>query len=165
MSRRAFLGLGSNLGDRLQYLRDALARLRSAPGVNFVRASRVYQTDPVGVTEQPRFLNLVVEVEVADELTAREVLRLVKSIEAQLGRIKREKWGPREIDIDVLRVGDEQVKDEDFELPHPQMWQRAFVMVPLAELAPDLRGPGGERAAEIAARLRREQKVDADVLL
>jgi 2-amino-4-hydroxy-6-hydroxymethyldihydropteridine diphosphokinase len=153
------------LGDRLQYLRDAIARLRATESVNLLRLSRVYQTEPVGVTEQPQFLNMVTEIEIADSISARDLLRIVKAIESELGRISREQWGPREIDIDVLMVGDEQAREADFELPHPRMWERAFVMVPLAELAPDLPGPGGKTAAEIAARLRQEQGIHADVQL
>ena len=165
MARVAYLALGSNLGDREAYLRAAIARLRMAPGVNFLRASSIYETEPIGVTDQPRFLNTVVEVEMGEEMSARDLLKIAKSIECELGRIERERWGPREIDIDVLMVDDEQVKDGDFELPHPRMWERAFVMVPLAELAPELRGPSGETVAQIAARLREEQGVHADVRL
>lgn len=165
MSRRAFLALGSNVGDRLQHLRDAIARLRETQGANLLRLSRVYETEPIGVTDQPRFLNTVVEVEMGEEMSARDLLKIAKSIECELGRIERERWGPREIDIDVLMVDDEQVKDGDFELPHPRMWERGFVMVPLAELAPELRGPSGETVAQIAARLREEQGVHADVRL
>lgn len=86
-------------------------------------------------------------------------------IEGKLGRIKREKWGPREIDIDLLLVGEERVNEEDLELPHPRMWERAFVMVPLAELAPELRAPTGQTAAELAERLQREQKIYAKIRL
>jgi len=154
----SYLALGSNVGDRLQYLRDAIARLRETPGVNLLRLSRVYETEPVGVTEQPRFLNMVAEVEIGEETSARDLLRIVKQIESEVGRIQRERWGPREIDIDVLLVGDEEVREEDLELPHPRMWERAFVMVPLAELAPEVRGPSGETAGEIAERLKLEEK-------
>jgi 2-amino-4-hydroxy-6-hydroxymethyldihydropteridine diphosphokinase len=127
--------------------------------VNFLRSSHVYQTEPVGVTDQPAFLNLVVEVELADDVTPRDLLRLAKRIEADLGRQPRERWGPREIDIDVLLVDNERVKEDDLEVPHPRMWERAFVMVPLAELAPDLRTPRGETVAEAAARLRKQPAI------
>ena len=149
----------------MQHLRDAIARLRETQGANLLRLSRVYETEPIGVTDQPRFLNTVVEVEIGEEMNARDLLKIAKSIECELGRIERERWGPREIDIDVLMVDDEQVKDGDFELPHPRMWERAFVMVPLAELAPELRGPSGETAAEIAERLQGEQGIHADFCL
>ncbi len=122
--------------------------------MNLLRLSRVYETEPVGVTDQPRFLNMVAEVAIGEEISARDLLRIVKQIESDVGRIQRERWGPREIDIDVLLVGDERVEEEDFELPHPRMWERAFVMVPLAELAPEVRGPSGETVGMIAARLK-----------
>jgi 2-amino-4-hydroxy-6-hydroxymethyldihydropteridine diphosphokinase len=163
--RRAYLALGSNVGDRLQYLRDAISRLRGTPDVNLLRLSRVYETEPVGVADQPRFLNMVAEVEIGEEISARDLLRIVKQIESDVGRIQRERWGPREIDIDVLLVGDERVEEEDFELPHPRMWERAFVMIPLAELAPEVRGPSGETAAEIAERLSLEQGIHANLQL
>ena len=165
MGRRAFLGLGANIGDPKEQLREAIRRLSAADGVNLLRQSRVYETEPVGVTDQPRFLNMVVEVEIGDEIGARDLLALVKQIEIDVGRTKRERWGPREIDIDVLLIGEERVKEGDLEVPHPRMWERAFVMAPLAELAADLKGPGGETAGEIAERLGGEQGVNASVQL
>jgi len=161
MPRRVYLGLGGNVGDREQNLRDAIARLKAAAGVNFLRQSRVYQTEPMHVTDQPEFLNMVVEIEVGEGMAARELLDLVKGIEKDVGRKHRERWGPREIDIDILLFGDERVVEDDFEVPHPRMWERAFVMAPLAELAPDLKTPGGETAAELARRLSEEQRVHA----
>jgi 2-amino-4-hydroxy-6-hydroxymethyldihydropteridine diphosphokinase len=165
MRRRAFLGLGSNVGDRKQHLRDAIALLRAARGVNFVRQSSVYETDPIGVTDQRRFLNMVIEVEVGERLTPHDLLKLAKRVEAEIGRVPRERWGPREVDIDVLLVGEETVREDDLEVPHPRMWERAFVMAPLAELAPEVRGPGGERAADIARQLEGEQGIHARVHL
>jgi len=161
MPRRVYLGLGANVGDREANLRAAIVRLKAAPGVNFLRQSRVYQTEPMYVDEQPEFLNMVVEVEVAEEMTARELLRLVKGIEAGIGRKQRERWGPREIDIDVLLFGEEKIVEDDFEVPHPRMWERAFVLAPLAELAPEVEGPGGLRVDELAERLSREQGIHA----
>ena len=165
MPRRVFLGLGGNVGDREGKLREAIARLKAAAGVNFLRQSRVYQTEPMHVTDQPEFLNMVVEIEVAEDKAARELLDLVKGIEKDVGRKHRERWGPREIDIDILLFGDERVAEDDFEVPHPRMWERAFVMAPLAELVPDLMTPGGETAAELAERLREEQRVHAHLHL
>ena len=127
--------------------------------MNFLRASSIYETEPVGVTDQPRFLNMVVEVEIEDSVTPRHLLALAKRIEVEVGRTRRERWGPREIDIDVLLVGDEQISDDDFGLPHPRMWERAFVMVPLAELAPELKTPNGETVACLARRLSKEEPV------
>lgn len=163
MAHIAYLALGSNLGDRERYLRAAIALLKEAPGVNLRRCSRVYETEPVGVTEQPRFLNMVVEVDA--EGTPRDLLALAKGIERELGRKGRERWGPREIDIDVLIFDDETVSDDDLKVPHPRMWERAFVMVPLAELAPEIESPTGERAAHLAARLAEEQSIHAPIRL
>ena len=162
MARRSFLGLGSNVGDREGNLRAAVERLRAADGVNFLRQSRVYHTEAMYVTEQPEFLNMVVEIEVGNDMSARDLLELVKRIEQDVGRRRRERWGPREIDIDILLFGDECIVEGDFEVPHARMWERAFVMAPLAELTPELRSPSGETAAEVAERLRREQRVSAD---
>lgn len=163
--RRAFLGLGSNLGDREQHLRDAIARLEAASGVNLAARSRVYQTEAMYVTDQPEFLNMVIAVDVADELSARDLLRLVKEIERDIGRKHRERWGPRELDIDILLFGEEHIAEDDFEVPHPRMWERAFVVVPLADVAPELKAPTGETVGELAARLRREQGIHAHVHL
>ncbi len=161
VSRVAYLALGANLGDRAARLREAISRLKGIEGVDVLRVSRVYETEPIGVVEQPMFLNMVVEVSVAEGTAARELLRLVKQIEVEMGRQERERWGPREIDIDVLLIGDERAEEADFELPHPRMWERAFVMVPLADLAPEMVTPGGERVVELAERLGREQGIHA----
>src|SRR5574340_1608116 len=134
MPRVAYLGLGTNLGDREGRLREAIARLDAVSGVQVGRESRIYETEPVGVTEQPRFLNMVVEAEVAEAVTPRELLRAVKQIEADMGRQRRARWGPREIDIDVLLIGEEQVSEPGCEVPHPRMWERGFVRAPLADL-------------------------------
>ena len=131
---RAFLGLGSNMGDRRQYLREALADL---PDV--VAVSPVYETDPVGgPPDQEKYLNLVVELET--ERSARDLLGIAHRLETAAGRVRGERWGPRPLDIDVLLVGDVTVSDPDLEVPHPRMWERAFVLIPLHDLAPDLVG-------------------------
>jgi 2-amino-4-hydroxy-6-hydroxymethyldihydropteridine diphosphokinase len=165
MSRRVFLGLGTNLGDREQNLREAIARLKAAAGVNFLRQSRVYQTEPMHIADQPEFLNMVAEVEVHDEMSARELLTLVKRIEEEIGRRHRERWGSREIDIDILLFGDEHITEDDFEVPHPRMWERAFVLAPLADLTPELASPTGETVRDAANRLSREQRVRAHLHL
>ena len=129
---RAFLALGSNLGDRWQLLRDAVASL---PDV--VAVSPVYETDPVGGPEgQDAYLNLVVELDTS--LSPRELLDVAQRLEAAAQRVRGERWGPRTLDVDVLLVGDERVDEPDLVVPHPRMWERAFVLVPLADLAPDL---------------------------
>ena len=154
MGTIAYLSLGANLGDRLASLRQAIARLDAASGLHVLRESRIYETEPVGVTDQPDFLNMVVEVELADEVTPHDLLALAKRLEVELGRQRRERWGPREIDIDILLIGEEQISEPGLELPHPQTWARAFVLVPLADLVPDMRTPSGETVGEVAARWR-----------
>jgi 2-amino-4-hydroxy-6-hydroxymethyldihydropteridine diphosphokinase len=129
--RRAFLGLGSNLGDRRSYLRAGVAGVP-----DLVAVSAVYETDPVGGPEQGAFLNIVVEL--STDLSARSLLELCRSLEAGAERVRTEHWGPRTLDVDVLHIDGEQVDEPDLVIPHPRMRDRAFVMVPLGELAPDL---------------------------
>ncbi len=139
--RSVFVGLGSNVGDRLAHLQEAVRRLAAADGILFVRASAVYETDPVG-PPQDDFLNAVVEVHT--ELGAREVLAHLKRIEGEVGRTPAERWGPREVDLDLLLYGADEVTEEGLRVPHPEMPTRAFVLVPLADVAPfaDIPGAG-----------------------
>ena len=132
---RAFLGLGSNLGDRLATLRSAVDAL---PDV--VAVSSVWETEPVGgPPDQASFLNLVVELDTTS--TPRQLLDVCRTLEAEAHRVRVERWGPRTLDVDVLLVGDCVVEDDDLVVPHPRMWERRFVLAPLAELAPDLVSP------------------------
>ena len=129
---RAFLGLGSNLGDRLGHLRRALASL---PDV--VAVSPVYETDPVGGPEgQGPYLNAVVELDT--DRSPRQLLELAGRLEDEAGRVRDERFGPRTLDVDVLLVGGLEVDEEDLVVPHPRMWERRFVLAPLADLAPEL---------------------------
>lgn len=129
---RAFLALGSNLGDRRSYLRDAIARI---PDV--VAVSQLYETDPVGGPPgQGAFLNCVVEL--LTRRSPRELLAVAQQAETAAQRVRVERWGPRTLDVDVLLVGDERVDAPDLVVPHPRMWSRGFVLVPLADLAPEL---------------------------
>lgn len=132
---RAYLGIGSNLGDRLASLQSAVDGLAVA-GVAVAAVSAVYETEPVGGPEQPSYLNAVVAVDT--ELSARELLAIAQDLERAAERVRAERWGPRTLDVDLLVVGDEHVTEPDLEVPHPRMWERGFVMVPLAELAPEL---------------------------
>lgn len=130
---RAFVGLGSNVGDRLENLRRAVALLSGFDDtVRVIRTSRVYQTEPVGGPPQPPYLNAVAEVSVRG--SARSLLDACMSVEATMGRVREERWGPRVIDLDVLLFGDERIEEPDLVVPHPRMRERAFVMVPLSEL-------------------------------
>jgi 2-amino-4-hydroxy-6-hydroxymethyldihydropteridine diphosphokinase len=137
---RAFIGLGSNVGDRLANLRRAVALLSRRAGLTVVASSRVYETDPVG-PPQPDYLNAVVEVRTS--LEARAVLEACLSIEAEMGRVRGERWGPRVIDLDVLTVDAETIEEPGLTVPHPRMHERAFVLAGLLELDPRPFLPGG----------------------
>ncbi len=137
---RAYLALGSNLGDRAKTLDGARAMLE-APDLRIVAASRVYESAPWGVVDQPRFLNQVIEVETT--LSPRELLQRCHEIEARLGRLRSTRWGPRTIDMDILLYGSVRISEPDLVIPHPQLPHRAFALVPLAELNAALRVPGG----------------------
>jgi 2-amino-4-hydroxy-6-hydroxymethyldihydropteridine diphosphokinase len=132
---RAFLGLGSNVGDRRRFPREAVQTLDDT-GIGLQAVSPVYETEPVGGPEQGRYLNLVVELDT--ELTARELLGVCRRIEAAAGRVRAEHWGPRTLDVDVLWVEGVEVDEPDLTVPHPRMWDRRFVLAPLRDLAPDL---------------------------
>ena len=138
---RAFLGLGSNLGDRWAYLRAALEELRRVERVTAV--SEVYETEPVGgPSDQGPYLNAVVELDTAR--SPRELLDLSRSLEAAADRVRQERWGPRTLDVDVLLVGDLAVNEGDLVVPHPRLWERRFVVAPLSDLAPELVPDGWE---------------------
>ena len=139
---RAFVGLGSNLGDREATILRALARLKEESEIRVVRVSTLRETDPVGYVDQPQFLNGVVELET--ELPARGLLTRLLAIERKLGRTRRDgpPLGPRTIDLDLLLYGDEIIAQAGLQVPHPRMHERRFVLEPLAELAPSLVVPG-----------------------
>jgi 2-amino-4-hydroxy-6-hydroxymethyldihydropteridine diphosphokinase len=131
----AYLGLGSNVGDRERSLAEA-RRLLAEGGVRILRESTVRETAPFGVTDQPRFLNQVLEVEWPG--SARELLAAAKAVEAAVGRTPTYRWGPREIDVDILLFGDETIDEPDLVVPHPGLREREFVRIPLTELRPDI---------------------------
>jgi 2-amino-4-hydroxy-6-hydroxymethyldihydropteridine diphosphokinase len=148
--RRAFLGLGSNLGDRRRYLRDAVETLR---GVGLVAVSPVYETDPVGgPIDQERYLNLVVELHT--DRTPHELLGVCRRLEAAAGRVRDERWGPRTLDVDVLWVEGAVVDDPDLVVPHPRLWERRFVVAPLHDLAPDVADEDALASADGLVELR-----------
>jgi len=145
--RRAVLGIGSNLGDRLALLQGAVDALSAAGQV--VAVSPVYETDPVGGPEQADFLNAVVVVET--DLTAHALLDLAHTVEAQFARVREQRWGPRTLDVDLLTISDEVVDDADLVLPHPRAAERAFVLVPWSAVDSDAALPDGRRAADLRA--------------
>ncbi|HEY6573018.1 MAG TPA: 2-amino-4-hydroxy-6-hydroxymethyldihydropteridine diphosphokinase [Candidatus Eisenbacteria bacterium] len=157
---KAFVGLGSNLGEREAQIRRALEELGKLPRTKVLRVSSLYDTEPVGEVEQPRFLNAVACVDT--ELTAGELLWNLLLVEQRLGRVraKVKKWGPRTIDLDLLFFGDLVAEEPGLTVPHPEAHLRAFVLAPLAELEPDFVHPIlGETIAAILSRLPKESGV------
>ncbi len=144
-----YLGLGSNIGDRGANLATALRRLGQVPTVEILKTSSIYETGPVGPQDQPDFFNQVAQAEVT--CTPRQLLELIHGIEQEMGRVRTRRWGERVIDIDILLYGDQEISKPDLQIPHPCMVARQFVIVPLAEIAPDLVLPDGQRAADAAA--------------
>lgn len=138
---RAFIGLGSNLGDRVATLAAALAALDVEPGVSVVGVSSVYESEPWGGVDQPAYANAVAEIEVG--IDVRALLALCKRIERVLGREDGVRFGPRPIDLDILLFGDETIEEPEFVVPHPRMLEREFVVVPLLEIAPGVALPDG----------------------
>jgi 2-amino-4-hydroxy-6-hydroxymethyldihydropteridine diphosphokinase len=147
VGERAFLGLGSNLGERLPNLQRAIDLLAATPGVDVLRSSRVYETTPIG-PPQPDFLNAVVEVETG--LEPGELLAACAEVERELHRVREIRWGPRTIDVDVLAYGDRVILTDDLIVPHPRMHERAFVLVPLLELTEDPPLPGGRHVRDLS---------------
>ena len=136
-----YLCLGGNLGDRMAALTQALQLLDSTAGMRRTGCSSVYETEPWAVADQPNFLNLVAAYETT--LSPEDLLAACKSVEEEIGRVASYRWGPRLIDVDILLYGDRvlNLSEPDLQIPHPRMAQRAFVLVPLAEIAPDLLVP------------------------
>lgn len=132
---RVFLGLGSNMGDKEGTLQEAVRLLDAVSGIQVLRSSSLYETDPVGYTDQDVFCNLVLEAAVT--LSPQKLLEVTQRIEQQLGRTRDIRWGPRTVDIDILLYGNERVDSDFLHIPHPRMTERAFVLIPLAELAPE----------------------------
>ena len=157
VSRRGYLGLGSNIGDRRAHLQAAVDAL-PGHGVTVVRCSSTYDTEPIGeILDQPEFLNACAEIETAHEPT--ELLATCKAVEREVGRVVGVRHGPRVIDIDVLLLGDLHHESARLTLPHAQVTSRRFVLVPLLELDRDITLPGGERLAGSLAALGGGQDV------
>ena len=150
---RIVIALGGNVGDKVQSLRRALRAIAAEPGVELTAVSRLYRTPPWGKTDQDWFVNACALGRTS--LEPAELLERVKGLEVELGRERTERWGPRVIDIDLIAYDEIALKTERLTLPHPELFNRAFVLVPLAEIAPDL-VIGGVRIGEAAARLGAE---------
>lgn len=152
------MGIGSNMGRKEDNIRRALDLLNENPSISVTRVAPLYRTDPVGYTDQDWFLNTVVSLET--DLSPHELLVFLMDVENKMGRERTIHWGPRVIDLDVLLCGDLTIDTPDLQVPHPRMWERAFVVVPLADLCPDLLLPNGRTAAGLAAVLSRTQRIE-----
>jgi 2-amino-4-hydroxy-6-hydroxymethyldihydropteridine diphosphokinase len=157
--KHAFIGIGSNLGDRQKNCDEAVQKLKALRGCEFIRCSRWYLTSPVGVEDQNWFVNGVACLGV--EISARELLECLLSIEAGMGRVRTEKWGPRVVDLDLLLYGMDVINEADLKVPHPLMHLRRFVLEPLAEVGADAIHPVlGKTVPQMLQELKGEdQKV------
>ena len=136
---KSFLGLGSNIGERIALIEKAVKEICKIPGLRLINSSSVYETDPWGKENQDDFLNSVIEIET--DLSAENLLKELKHIEKMSGRINNSRWSEREIDIDLLFYGNEVLVNETINVPHRQIENRKFVLIPLAEIAPEFIHP------------------------
>lgn len=144
----AFIGIGSNVGDRILFVRRAAEELGETPGIHITKVSSLYETTPIGGPPQRSFVNAAVRVETT--LEPRQLLDACKDIERKLGRDASDiRWGPRIIDLDVLLYGDEKISEPDLEIPHPRLKERRFVLVPLLDIDPGLTDPWDARYADL----------------
>lgn len=150
---RAYIGLGANLGDPEAMLRAAVEQIAVEPGIEVVAVSSLRETDPVGYTDQPRFLNGAAAVDT--DLSARDLLGRLLAVERRLGRVREgPRFGPRTIDLDLLLYGGERIDEPGLQVPHPRLHERLFALEPLYELDPALELPGRGQLAEIIRGLQ-----------
>lgn len=142
MGNLSYISLGSNIGERYRYLKRAIMLINENKKMEVVNASSIYETDPVGYLEQDPFLNMVIKINT--ELGPYELLDALMCIERELGRKREIKWGPRTLDLDILLYNQDNINSEKLIVPHPRMQERAFVMVPLLEIQPDIKLPAKE---------------------
>lgn len=136
---KIYLSLGTNIGEREQNLELAVRLLQEMPNVNVQAISSIYETAPVGYVDQPSFLNIALYIETSH--SALDMLSICQSVESELGRVREIRWGPRIIDLDILLFNNENIEVENLTVPHPRMFERAFVLVPLLEIAKSLETP------------------------
>lgn len=154
----AYIAIGSNQGNALENCRRAVEELGSDRRNRLIRCSSFYRTEPVGKKDQPWFVNAVIELDTS--MSARELLGFLLSTEEKMGRIRGERWGPRVIDLDLLFYGGEELGEEGLQVPHPRLHGRKFVLVPLKEIAPDLKHPVLKKSiSEILAELKGGEEV------
>lgn|SRR5699024_1313700 len=157
MMKIAYIALGTNIEPRESYLTGALEKVTAHEEIKIKNISSIYETDPVGFTDQADFLNMIIEVETT--LSPFDLLAYCQEVENRLGREREIRFGPRTIDLDILLYGEETVETEELTVPHPRMHERAFVLVPLAELAPNYVIPGvGEKVEELLEQLPEDDK-------
>lgn len=139
MKNTAYLSLGSNIGNKSQNLNEAIGKIEQNPACTTAAVSSFYETKPYGYADQDNFINAVIKIKT--DLQLEELFIFIKNIEKEMGRMKRVKWGPRELDIDILFFNDEIRKSDELTVPHKGITERDFVLIPLAEIAPDLIHP------------------------
>lgn len=154
----AFISIGSNIGDRAHYLRESMNLLNSREDTVVEKVSSIYETEPVGYTNQASFLNVVIQIRTA--LTAENLLAACQEIEQKLGRERTIRWGPRTVDLDILLYNEEKIETANLSVPHPRMAERAFVLVPLLEIAPNVKSP---ITGELYAKRQEVHEADVNV--
>jgi len=159
MRHTAYIGFGSNLGDKLHHCENAISQLLKSDGHRLLARSSLYKTEPVGYSSQDWFVNGVIKIET--DLKASELLRTLKIIESQEGRTETFRWGPRTIDLDILFFDDSKIHTEDLQIPHPLIQDRLFVLVPLAEIDPSFIHPVLKKTIrELLGNLKTDQGVE-----
>ncbi|SES40991.1 2-amino-4-hydroxy-6-hydroxymethyldihydropteridine diphosphokinase [Salipaludibacillus aurantiacus] len=152
-----YIALGSNQGERDNYLAEAVQQLSENPEVEMLKVSSIYETAPVGVKDQPSFLNMAVKI--ATSMPPLQLLDLTQEIEQAGGRKRKEKWGPRTIDLDILLYNNENIELETLQIPHPRMFERGFVLIPLQEIEPYLRFGNGRTIDDYTGQLTGKEGV------
>ena len=159
MGHIAYIGIGSNLGDKIHHCEKAISAILKIDRHKFLAKSSLFKTQPIGYTSQDWFVNGVIKIET--DLEAPELLRTLKTIESQLGRIETFRWGPRTIDLDILFFDDVEIHTEDLQIPHPLIQDRQFVLIPLAEIDPTLvHSVLKKTVQELLNNLKEDQKVE-----
>ncbi|MBO8159751.1 2-amino-4-hydroxy-6-hydroxymethyldihydropteridine diphosphokinase [Thermosyntropha sp.] len=159
MKKRVYLGLGTNLGNKKGNLENAIKNIQEIEGIELTGISSLYATAPWGKTDQEEFLNQVIEIET--DIPPLDLLKKLQEIEIKMGRERKEKWGPRNIDIDILLYGEEVMDFEELKVPHPYMRERLFVLVPLIEIRPELVFPDdGAKIGEVLAKALTIEKME-----
>jgi 2-amino-4-hydroxy-6-hydroxymethyldihydropteridine diphosphokinase len=144
----SFVGIGSNVGDRIQFVRDAVGQLNSTNGIEITATSSLYETSPIGGPPQRSYVNMVVRLQTS--LDPRQLLEICQGVEHRLGREESDiRWGPRVVDLDILSFDDTKISEPDLEIPHPRMTGRRFVLIPLLEIDPEATDPWGGRYQDV----------------